>query len=508
LAVTGATNNTFTITTNASDETITVTATNTELITNLTKKRSAVAADGWTIGFDVTENTTTSARSGNIEVTIGGIKKTISVSQVGRYVNNPVPASFPDLAADGVTNNAFILETNSTATVPTSLTTTDSSMITSLTAVRSVKDAAKGIYLWTVTFNVTANKLSSARSATVSITIGGITKTVGVTQLAPWNGPPTDMSDDLTNCYMVAPGGTVTIPITRAITVGGMSASASATVSTLWDDNAVISGSPTLSGSGASRTITVRTTSEPGNAVVALKDASGTIFWSWHVWVVNYNPNTGTTYTINGYMFMDRDIGATRADGNQARGLLYQWGRKDPFPSAISGSAGQAALGSFYIGSYEVTNPDQSAIGIAEGILESIRKPTTFFSFKNFNYYDWLPKNVNTLWNNKTSRSVYDPCPKGWRVADFTNILLTFPYYAKTRQYDTYDETDGPGFGTVTLYGERWHVMIYTPDYIQTCYAAYWTSSAMAIWYLPHRYWSNRGEWARANGLRIRCMQK
>jgi hypothetical protein len=180
-------------------------------------------------------------------------------------------------------------------------------------------------------------------------------------------GIKTYTPDGLANCYMVIPGGSVSIPITRAITLGGMDKSSAATVETLWDDNAVISSSPTLAGSGASRTITVQTSSAQGNAVIAIKGANtGTIYWSWHIWVVNYDPNKDGTWTNPNnpnYTFMDRNLGATDNQLNvESVGLTYQWGRKDPFPSGCPGAAGYTAL-SLFKGEDQVTNISETERG-------------------------------------------------------------------------------------------------------------------------------------------------
>jgi hypothetical protein len=230
----------------------------------------------------------------------------------------------------------------------------------------------------------------------------------------PWTGTP----DGLANCYMVTPEGKVTIPITRAITIGGMDASSEATVEILWDDAGVISNSPTLSGSGASRKIRVKTSYRQGNAVIAIKGTdTGTIYWSWHIWVVDYDPNTGGTWSNNGYTFMDRNLGATDNQLNPASwGLLYQWGRKDPFPGCKHGTAGYAALSRFKgmtdAGSKEGVSV--RAHNLYDGVIESVRNPTTFFSSRDLN---WLPQKDDHLWNGDGGlKTVYDPCPAGWRA--------------------------------------------------------------------------------------------
>ena len=73
-----------------------------------------------------------------------------------------------------------------------------------------------------------------------------------------------------------------------------------------------------------------------GNAVVAVKK-DGKILWSWHIWACEgYNPDaTAQKYNNNAGVVMDRNLGATSATPGkpQTIGLLYQWGRKDPFLS-------------------------------------------------------------------------------------------------------------------------------------------------------------------------------
>ena len=73
-----------------------------------------------------------------------------------------------------------------------------------------------------------------------------------------------------------------------------------------------------------------------GNAVIAAKDASGKILWSWHIWLTD-QPE-GQVYYNNAGTLMDRNLGATSTTPGDvcAFGLLYQWGRKDPFVGAGS----------------------------------------------------------------------------------------------------------------------------------------------------------------------------
>ena len=92
-----------------------------------------------------------------------------------------------------------------------------------------------------------------------------------------------------------------------------------------------------------------------GNAVIAVKDAKN-VLWSWHIWKTHFdvsgmptqvyktNPRTmkatlyGNVFSSRNLTMMDRNLGA--ADNTPSNtetvvntfGLLYQFGRKDPFP--------------------------------------------------------------------------------------------------------------------------------------------------------------------------------
>ena len=161
-----------------------------------------------------------------------------------------------------------------------------------------------------------------------------------------------------------------------------------------------------------------------GNAVIAAKDASGNILWSWHIWMTDqpqehvYKNNAGT--------MMDRNLGATSSTPGDAgaHGLMYQWGRKDPFLNA-----------SFIVENYVTSLPHaKSTIRWTSivpaypwyGTLDyATSNPTTPISVPYMpGNYDWLYNSSsnltdNTRWTDSNSpKSIYDPCPAGWRVPD------------------------------------------------------------------------------------------
>ena len=153
-----------------------------------------------------------------------------------------------------------------------------------------------------------------------------------------------------------------------------------------------------------------------GNAVIAAKDISGTILWSWHIWLTDAPEEQ--EYYNNAGVLMDRNLGATSATPGDvcALGLHYQWGRKDPF-------LGSASISSNTIAKSTITWPSAESSDASVGTIEyAITNPTTFIKY-NTNNWDWyysdLPQTDNTRWTETTSpKSVYDPCPAGWRVPD------------------------------------------------------------------------------------------
>lgn len=148
-----------------------------------------------------------------------------------------------------------------------------------------------------------------------------------------------------------------------------------------------------------------------GNAVIAATDFTGTILWSWHIWMTDkpeehiYSNGAGT--------MMDRNLGAVSSIPGDvgALGLLYQWGRKDPFlgASSISENISAVSTGEWYVKEL-VTDSD---IG---NIQYTTQHPTTYIYGSGDYDYDWHYPVDLTLWREE--KTVNDPCPPGWRVPD------------------------------------------------------------------------------------------
>ena len=153
-------------------------------------------------------------------------------------------------------------------------------------------------------------------------------------------------------------------------------------------------------------------TFKEGNAVIAAKDADGAILWSWHIWFTDQPEEQ--VYFNNAGTMMDRNLGATSAAPGDAGalGLLYQWGRKDPFLGSSSVSSSKTAASTITWPSY----------AYAATIEYATANPTTFIAGNSDNY-DWCVSDSssidNTRWTTSdAAKSIYDPCPAGWRVPD------------------------------------------------------------------------------------------
>lgn len=138
---------------------------------------------------------------------------------------------------------------------------------------------------------------------------------------------------------------------------------------------------------------------QTGNAIIAVTSISGTILWSWHIWVVSDNSFLLKPKSISGvYLgtgFMDRNLGAADAVGPTSYGLFYQWGRKDPLRR----------------------ESDHTAPGQVSA-LTAIRNPDKFYTVTG-SYHWCADANKTELWSDTSTDAAmlkYNPCPRGWTL--------------------------------------------------------------------------------------------
>jgi len=164
-----------------------------------------------------------------------------------------------------------------------------------------------------------------------------------------------------------------------------------------------------------------------GNALVAVKDASGTILWSWHLWVTSdadiTSINRGIQLNNNAGSIMDRNLGALSIDlsaGTQTHGLHYQYGRKDPFMGSqkvVLANAGSSYDDYMELWPVQAIELSTTALTIAESIRKpKLRVTSGQNSWCSENVYWGKQKGIDSL--STSPKTLYDPCPVGWRTVE------------------------------------------------------------------------------------------
>lgn len=164
-------------------------------------------------------------------------------------------------------------------------------------------------------------------------------------------------------------------------------------------------------------------TGEFGNALIAGRNAEGTILWSWHIWATERPKDE--VYKNNIGVVMDRNLGATSSEVGDIRtgGLFYNWGRKDPFvgPSKLPLTTYEYSTSP--IAKTTAAIPMTVKYNIIEGeVLQYAKEhPTTPISGTvGSSSFDWFrnssdPSKTELWGKNKTKN---DPCPPGYRIID------------------------------------------------------------------------------------------
>lgn len=314
------------------------------------------------------------------------------------------------------------------------------------------------------------------------------------------------------NAYMAVPGSSITIPVKKAFAVWShfptLQADLSGTVTAelLWQDTPGLISDLQLENTGENALIRVSTNSEQksGNAVVGVR-IGGAIRWSWHIWVTNYSPETNNiTYVSEGIQTtgMSINLGATgeSANGPASFGLLYQFGRNNPFPRA-----GVALLSKNYSFQgdtiYDINNNILSdgpvgmkyeEVTVPDNLINAISEPLTFYTGNAVNGKDWYSSTSihnDTLWSGtKGNKGIFDPSPEGWRVPPVGQLDSTTAYpRAGSRDYAS---------GSFFMTGE---------------YGMYWSATAnnsLAYYmFLSNPLVDVKSSHYRSNGYAIRCVK-
>lgn len=200
------------------------------------------------------------------------------------------------------------------------------------------------------------------------------------------------------NTICLRKGASTTIDVTPWLTTAGWQRCGMETTAeaALPDGAEVLWGNSTASLSGTTLTLTAAATE--GSSLVAITK-NGSIIWSYLIWVTESVP---AETTLPGGAVLQSTLG-----GN----CYFQWGRKDPLLDGCTYVENQGDNGL----SYSIQHPDQYING-------------------GGNTSDWLTNDTrypdDNLWGGALgAKTVWDPCPEGWRVtkeADFDGLTESY----------------------------------------------------------------------------------
>lgn len=204
-----------------------------------------------------------------------------------------------------------------------------------------------------------------------------------------------------------------------------------------------------------------------GNALIGAFKNTGSeespvweVIWSWHIWVApglmsdittqTVNEDYVEKWTLNDYDVLDRNLGAlsnrpveTQTDNTKSvasMGLLYQWGRKDPFIGAAYSNDKFSGNGLLpvvhYYENWNVGYITDNATAINTTIAHPTRliyggtnnSPTGLSSMAENGGFLWGTNNgLSTTVKDLGSKTIYDPCPVGYRVPPVDAFVFKSP---------------------------------------------------------------------------------
>ncbi len=228
-------------------------------------------------------------------------------------------------------------------------------------------------------------------------------------------------------------------------------------------------------------TVTVKNNNAFAGAPILLMIKDNKVLWAWYFWNVSadgtklegVDVGNGTKLAnmlIGQNTTQFADWGSNLQSGQTSKYLpgfayvvYYQWGRYVPVSPwthwwTVDDPAKPAA-GNVPV--HRITTPVTMAEALARPVAMFLH-PENAVDFPN-----WLSEPYGDLWGNCANgdgaidlvgnKSIYDPCPKGWRVADYA----TFDYMIQNKDLVTYYEDSEPAYKAApgSVYNGKLHLL-------------------------------------------------
>ena len=220
----------------------------------------------------------------------------------------------------------------------------------------------------------------------------------------------------------------------------------------LWTDVPCMIANVRLDGKGF---ICFSVHKKAGNALIAAKDDKGVILWSWHMWMPGEEVHTLEWYNNKNFVscIMDRNLGAL--PGKNLECMLYQWGRKDPFPNTNRAFVGENTIAQQrFTDVFPPVACSQTGDEAHNNMDYAVRNPCTIVRSDNDagTWFPYTDSEIPYLWGDpkgfvaefreagkwSDEKSVNDPCPPGYRVSNsgsFTGMTKTGGATEEKRQF-------------------------------------------------------------------------
>lgn len=163
---------------------------------------------------------------------------------------------------------------------------------------------------------------------------------------------------------------------------------------------------------------------------------------------------------------------------SRAMGMMYQWGRKDPFMGAVAYDSNTQAIYECY--GYDCEYGSAEASAETSTLSYAVRHPGLAIMDSLEGDGDWLDVHENALWGEE--KTIYDPCPRGWKVP----TRPVYDEHSVSCRYQYGMEMDGiwyPAAGyhhsvsfNLNSVGQEGHYWYATPKDDGTAYSLYFNS--------------------------------